>query len=1271
MNKMIHYKWRAGTPGLNQRLPSTLVCSLVVAALSTTATAQLFTNLSAFGTRLATGDPSVPALYSLEGPKGLATADFDDDHQPDLAVANTDGTVTLYYGLGEGRFRPPIHLQTGVQELRGIVAADLTGDDRPDIAAAAPYDGQVFLFVNVDGSFGSPISLSTWNGARNLAAGDFDGDGHPDLVVAGTTNGLRQLRSTGGGGFDIVTNLTSLSAINLDFPKPVYSMKTFRPEGAGRDELAVTHADSDTVWILAPDENGVLAVAGLIPNQEAHSIEIGPLSEPAASGRLDLVTASRDFGTIEIHRGTDSPTRFEEQISQRINVPGGPRALQIVDLDGDGWNDLAVVLRNFDRVLTYQNSNGVLVASTEMPVGRSPRELVSADFNADDRPDVAVMNRDSRDVSLLITYPGQTGFGALDQLYPVDGEVSGLAVFDFNKDGRDDVVQLHRASAEFSVRLAEANGILGPPTFYSMGALPSAQATVDVNNDGIADMVTANLGTAGIERGSVSVRLGDGQGGFGPEQRYYLPPDASGSLFALVAADFDNDTNIDLAAGFFDCRLAFFKGDGQGGFTFTRAHRFVYESRVMVAGDFDQDGDIDLAGAGYAGDVVVIENQGDLLTTEELTRYDYPSPTEGKFGTRDIVAADVNGDGDLDLLVGSGHGTMLFLGLDGIDFFRASDALPGTDFPTSGVTLGDFDGDGTKDVAVSCRILSCITILTRDTNGEYQATVTVDVPSGAYLASGDLDGDGLDDLVGSGSVLWTALSSRRAELSPPPVLQAQRVTLFKPVINEVLAINNAWPVPADGDRKVDWVELFNGAGTSGSLNGWKLRLIATDPAGGSSTNDYPFPSTAFFPSHGHLLVFFSEERRTLYHTGFKLPGTGGVLSLIDGNGAEIDRVQFPEQQENVSYARYHDGLPAFVYNPYPSPGRENPDNGPVEPVVSLDDYNLASVKPNVPIRFYATGRDDVGIVSISLLWQRLDVADETVHRVQLYDDGLHEDGELTDGLFSGLLEPGLPAGAEIQFYLEALDLSEQSVILPDEPVFTRQGTSLTLFSLAMETERPPLEISEVVALNETGLTDELGGTPDWVEIRNCSAAPVPLGGITLARNFFGLKSRYTFTKEDLLLPGEHRLIFCDGKAEQGPLHAPFAISSDGDQIVLTGLAPKGARFLIDEVTFGPQGPDAAWARLGCQGPWRVHTPTPAAANVAGSWEALVSTDPAEFTLVFPTETNRTYRIDYSDTLTGAEWTELPALAGDGIEKVIRQPRVGQRYYRIRVENPQN
>jgi hypothetical protein len=1251
---------------------SFLLGLIVYALLSGPASGQLFDNLQALSSRLRAGDPSVAATNSIDGPKGMAVADLNGDGKPDLALANTDGTVTLYFGAGDGSFGPATHLQTGAQELRGIVCADFAGVGRTDIAVAAPYAGNVYLFINQGGGVFAPAqTLPMWRGARNLTAGDFDGDGLTDLVVAGTTNGLRQLRSMGGGAFTTVTNVTEPAGTNYDleagFPKPVYSLRAFRPPGATRDELVATHASSDLIWLLAANSNGTLQVQGSITNLWIHSLDVGRLS--TSNGLPDLVTAHRDLDTVDIFPGTNSPARFASRPTQTLHIPGAPRAVKIVDLDQDGWNDLVIVLRNFDRVLTYKNSNGVLVASSEITVGMSPREMGVADFNADGFPDLAVMNRDSADVSVLITAPGQAGFSALDQVYPVDGEVAALTVKDVNNDGRDDVIQLHRGSGEFSVRLAGTNGVLGPPTFYSAGNLPSAESTADINGDHIPDIVVANLGRHGIDRGSLSVRLGKADGTFGSVTNYYLPPEIQdGRFFSIAAADFDNDGNIDLAVGFFDCRIVFFKGNGDGSFTAAGSHEhlFTYEARAMVTGDFDGDGDIDLAGIGYYGGMVVAENKGDFLTGSTLSVSNYGIKCcGGDAGAITAKAIDYNGDGDLDILVGSQRGTTLYLGGPGMSFTLYSNSVGGIEFPTSSVAAGDFDGDGDQDLAVSCKILSCVTILTRDGSGNYVPVFTVDVPSGEFLATGDLDGDGQPDLVGSGTVLWTALSSRRAQKGPAPPTAPTRPEMAGPVINELLAINSALPVDADGGRHTDWVEIYNGATNAVSLNGWALRLIRTNDSTGWKTNVYLFPATNALPSQGRLLLVCSDHLRSPYHTGFNLPGEGAILSLLDAGGTEKDHVAYAQQQENISYGRFRDGNATFTSNPFPSPGRPNADNGPVDPVLHMEGFDPATLHAGQPIRFFARASDDVGVVGVQLLYHRLDIPDPTIYRVNFYDDGMHEDGGMQDGLFAGVLEENLPPGAEIEFYLQATDLSDKTVTVPDEAVFARMGEPLTLYSVGLVTNTPGVEISEILADNRNGLRDEHGGTPDWLEIRNGSTHPVSLDSLNLSPKFFGNSARFLFPSGRTLAPGEHLVIFCDNQPDQGDYHAPFQINKDGDQFLLTGTGPFGSRTLVNYVTSAPLGKNESYARLGYGGPWIKSQPTPYAQNVPGTWLGLASPYDKSFTMVFPTSTNKTYTVEYKDSLGTSHWTSLPPISGDGIEKTVKQPMGASRFYRVR------
>lgn len=1242
-------------------------CVLLVGAVGIPASAasHVLNNLRAFGDRLDAGDPATDgSMFSVEGPKDIGTADFDGDSRPDLALANVDGTVTVYFGETGGGFSAPMHLRTGLGELRGIVCTDLTGDGRPDIATAAPYNGVVAIFAGQAGrSFEPRQNLSTWRGARSLLAGDFDGDGIQDLAVAGRDVGVRHYRGTGGGAFVETANLPELDNRVGEFPKPVYVLAALRAPGATRDDVVVTHAVSERIWILGTGGDGPLTVTGSIStgassNLGVHSLDVGPVTRQAAGSLPDLVFAKRDLGTIEVRLGIAGANRFSDQAAQTIRVPGGPRALKIVDLDGDGWNDLAVVLRNFDCVLTYRNSNGVLVAAAETSVGRSPREIAAADFSGDGVPDLAVMNRDSRDVSILQTAPGTLGFRIVDQFYPACGEVSGLAVLDLNGDNRDDVIQLHRSSDDFSVRLAGANGLLAQPAFYAMGSLPSALSIADMTRDGIPDVVTANLGRKLSDGGSVSIRPGNGDGTFGVENRIPLRGADGGRLFAVVPADFDLDGYPDLAVGFLDCRLAFFKGDPTNGLVHTTTHFFTFEARAMVVGDFDRDGDPDLAGAGYAGDLVVVENTGDILTTTNLTRQDFPPPTPDKFGTKHMVAVDRNADGDLDLILGSGRGAMLYMGGPGMSFTLTGATLAGTEFAAAAVASGDFDGDGTNEVVVASGKFACVTVLGVNTNGDYAPILKADVPAGGYLETGDLDGDGLLDLVGSGNALWTALSGRAAQTVAQPItiLTRHGITTH-PVINEFLASNDLLPVEADDGRRSDWLELYNGTASAVRLNGWRLRLVRT-----ARTNDYFFPPTASILQGGHLLLVCSDRVRTPWHTGFNLPAEGGRLSLINAAGVEVDVVSYELQQPNISYGRYRDGLSALAFNAFPSPALGNVDNGPIEPIVKLEGFDLATFGPGRPIRFNATAFDDVGLISVCILYQRLDIVDSETHRVVLFDDGMHEDGGLLDGFFSGLLAPGLPAGAEIQFYLEVVDLSDQIVLTPDDPVFVRAGQPVTLHSLAMSAPAPSIEISEIVAENKTGLQGTTGDHPDWLEVRNCGPAPLVLDGIGLGLKFFGSGSRFTWPVGTTLAPGEHRVVICDDAVETSGI-APFTLDKDGAQVYLTATTPNGARALVEVVTYGAQRQDIAHARMGCAGPWVQTAPTPATQNVTNGLRAFAQG--SQFMLVFPTAIGNSYTVESTDTLAPSAWAPQPATAGTGIERAVSQPMAPKRFFRLK------
>lgn len=187
------------------------------------------------------------------------------------------------------------------------------------------------------------------------------------------------------------------------------------------------------------------------------------------------------------------------------------------------------------------------------------------------------------------------------------------------------------------------------------------------------------------------------------------------------------------------------------------------------------------------------------------------------------------------------------------------------------------------------------------------------MPASRFLATGDLDGDGLPDLVGTGDVLWIALSSRAPQQVPAAsVAEPGRPQVTGLFINEILPRNTDVPVATDGGKKPDYVEIFNGTAAAASLSGWKMRVQSVQEG-------VPFDRTWTLPAAnaaagGRTMLLFSEAPG-LNYAGFSLPAEGGTVTLLRPDGTEADRVVYPRAPENVAWSRYQDGHPSFRADP--------------------------------------------------------------------------------------------------------------------------------------------------------------------------------------------------------------------------------------------------------------------------------------------------------------------------------------------------------------------
>ena len=149
-----------------------------------------------------------------------------------------------------------------------------------------------------------------------------------------------------------------------------------------------------------------------------------------------------------------------------------------------------------------------------------------------------------------------------------------------------------------SVFLGVGGGLLGPRVDLDAGSSIVGLAVGDFNGDGRPDLVAADS-TAG----PFAVQLADPLGGF---RRMATTFTIGAGLAAVVVADFDGNGRADLALAFSSGLTVVLGGNGQGNFTVGSSQALALTTSAAAVGDFDRDGLPDLVAVHPAGNVVSV-----------------------------------------------------------------------------------------------------------------------------------------------------------------------------------------------------------------------------------------------------------------------------------------------------------------------------------------------------------------------------------------------------------------------------------------------------------------------------------------------------------------------------------------------------------------------------------------------------------------------------------------------------------------------------------------
>jgi hypothetical protein len=472
-----------------------------------------------------------------------------------------------------------------------ISATGLNAANTPAFGApTATADGFTVQITNYNGSF-------TYGGTATAGSVSIDGSGLVAVTgVAANTSSTVTITTTQTGfanGSAPVT-ATSLDAANT----PTFATATPTADGFSVQITnyngAFTYGGTATAGSVSINSLGLVTITGVSPNTSS-TATITTAQTGYDNGSAPVTATSLDAAnTPTFATATPTADGFTVQISNYNGAftYGGTATVGSVSIDGSGLVTVTGLSPNTSSTATitttqtgYANGSAPVTATSLAPIAplvtstpppsssgatttvtlydpvtNEPTgsvapfpgftgtiSVTSGDFNNDGIADI-IAGAGLGGGPAIAVLDSQTG-QVIESFFAFDPAFTGgvnVAVYDVNNDGILDIIAAAGAGGGPEVRIFNGDGLTILRSFYAYAVDFSggvSVATIDLNNDGILDIVTG----AGAG-GAPHVKVFDGSTNEILSQWFAYPISFTGGVFVAVG-DISNDGNIELVTG--------------------------------------------------------------------------------------------------------------------------------------------------------------------------------------------------------------------------------------------------------------------------------------------------------------------------------------------------------------------------------------------------------------------------------------------------------------------------------------------------------------------------------------------------------------------------------------------------------------------------------------------------------------------------------------------------------------------------------------------------